>query len=78
MFSKNYIKRIPADWFGKEFSSTLKHLALSGNGIQYIEDKAFSHLISLITLNLSRNKLGTINRTMLPAPGAQLMTLDLG
>lgn len=72
--SNNYIKKIPNGWFGKKLAP-LKYLVLTANEIEVLEDKAFQNLTNLEILNLNKNRLKQIQRSMLPSPKSNIKKL---
>ncbi|XP_054723436.1 insulin-like growth factor-binding protein complex acid labile subunit [Uloborus diversus] len=72
----NSIPSVDNDWFTTGPRS-LSNLYLARNGIADLGNGAFSALVGLRHLDLSRNEIRIITRSMLPDQDSRLSTLDL-
>lgn len=72
--SFNQLTTVRAPWFRAQLSGSLRSLLLRGNRIARIESGAFAKLYRLLQLDLSRNNIAVIERSMLPD---RLLFLDL-
>ncbi|KAH6927990.1 hypothetical protein HPB50_010293 [Hyalomma asiaticum] len=72
--SFNQLTTVRALWFRAQLSGSLRSLLLRGNRIARIESGAFAKLYRLLQLDLSRNNIAAIERSMLPD---RLFFLDL-
>lgn len=72
----NIIQEVDDAWL-KDKVPNLKEVVLDFNGIQHIQDHAFSSMPHLEQISLSDNRIREVKRSMFPDPAMQLYKIDL-